>query len=69
MLFSDIGWASLRKRQPGEASDDLLLSTGLGLRYSIRQNALLRFDWGFPVEKTVDSDHGGRGHVNLQVQF
>ncbi|MCL1856868.1 MAG: BamA/TamA family outer membrane protein [Kiritimatiellaeota bacterium] len=69
VLFTDAGWASLRKRQPGEAGSDMLLSAGLGLRYAVRQNALLRFDWGFPIEKTYESGHGGRGTLNVQLQF
>jgi len=69
VLFTDAGWASLRKKQPGEAENDFLLSAGLGVRYAVWQNALLRLDWGFPIEKTHESDHGGRGHVNFQLQF
>jgi hypothetical protein len=46
-----------------------LLSVGPGLRYSLSEYALLRLDWGFPLEETFESDHAGRGHLNFQLQF
>ncbi|MCL1919537.1 MAG: BamA/TamA family outer membrane protein [Kiritimatiellaeota bacterium] len=69
VAFLDSGWADLRNTQPGEDGDTYLLSAGLGLRYAVWKNAMLRFDWGFPLEKTFDSDSKGRGHLNLQLQF
>ena len=69
VAFADAGWVSLQKIQPGENDHTRLLSAGLGLRYAIWQNALLRLDWGFPLEDTIDSDSKGRGHLNFQLQF
>ncbi len=69
VAFVDGGWTGLRQRQPGEDSNGAIWSTGLGLRYAISQNALLRFDWGFPLKDTYESDIKGRGHLNFQLQF
>ena len=69
VAFMDTGWVGLDKTQPGERGSTYLLSAGLGLRYALWQNALLRFDWGFPLKDTYDSESTGRGHLNLQLQF
>jgi len=69
VTFADAGWAGLRRRQPGEQGNETLVGMGLGLRYGLWENALLRFDWGFPLRDTYDSGAAGRGHLNLQVQF
>jgi hemolysin activation/secretion protein len=69
VAFMDSGWGDVRKTQPGESSDRFLLSAGLGLRYAMWKNAMLRFDWGFPLEQTFGSDSTGRGHLNFQLQF
>jgi hypothetical protein len=29
----------------------------------------MRFDWGFPLVETEDSDTSGRGHISLQLLF
>ena len=46
-----------------------LLSAGLGFRLALTQHAQLKFDWGFPIETTADSDSSGRGHVSAEIQF
>jgi len=69
VAFLDSGWADLCRTQPGESGDSYLLSAGLGLRYALWKHAMLRFDWGFPLEKTFDSDSKGRGHLNFQLLF
>ncbi|MDR2850065.1 MAG: hypothetical protein LBW77_05940 [Verrucomicrobiota bacterium] len=69
IAFVDAGWLRLRSTYPGEDSHSFLLSVGPGLRYAFSQYALLRLDWGFPLEETLESDRAGRGHLNFQLQF
>ena len=69
IAFLDMGWTKTRRALPGEDSHSYLLSIGPGLRYALSQHALLRLDWGFPIEETFESDHAGRGHLNFQLQF
>jgi hemolysin activation/secretion protein len=69
IAFLDAGWLTVRRALPGEDDDSFLLSAGPGLRYAFSQYALLRLDWGFPIEESVESEHKGRGHLNFQLQF
>ena len=70
VLFGDAGWFKIDEPIAGQDDDDdLLASVGAGLRFAWGDNALLRFDWGFPLKETDDSDRSGRGHVMLQAQF
>ena len=69
IAFMDMGWLKVRRSLPGEDNHSYLLSVGPGLRYALSQHALLRLDWGFPIEETFESDNAGRGHLNFQLQF
>lgn len=69
VLFGDAGMINLADPLPGEINDQELLSAGLGFRLAVTQYAQLKFDWGFPLEKTAESEMPGKGHVNLQIQF
>jgi hemolysin activation/secretion protein len=54
-----------------EDQDDefTLLSIGAGIRAAITRYTQFKFDWGFPIEETLESDSGGRGHVSFEVQI
>jgi len=69
LVFLDAGWVRVIDSLPGEDDDTFMLSLGPGLRYALSRHALLRLDWGFPLEETVESDRTGRGHLNFQLQF
>jgi hemolysin activation/secretion protein len=47
--FFDYGYLHVINAQPGEPANPTLYSTGVGLRYSLRHNFSLRFDYGFPL--------------------
>ena len=73
VLFGDVGWYEIDHPIAGQDdNNDFLASLGAGLRFAWGDNALLRFDWGFPLKEpkeTDDFDWSGRGHVMLQAQF
>ncbi len=69
VAFADAGYTQIEDPLPGEERSQSLVSVGTGFRLAVTQHAQLKFDWGFPLEETVESDIAGRGHVNLQIQF
>ena len=46
-----------------------LLSIGAGIRAAVTRYTQFKFDWGFPIEETRESDSGGRGHVSFEIQI
>lgn len=71
VIFSDYGYIRRDARlQQGKQSEDML-SVGVGVRVSVFEHFQLRFDWGFPLAGTAETDthSNGRGHFVAQVQF
>jgi hemolysin activation/secretion protein len=46
-----------------------LYSVGGGLRYTIRKNLSVRFDYGFPLTQQSLNEHQSRGHVGVLLSF
>jgi len=69
VLFLDGAYVTLKDAVAGEDDNYQLLSVGPGLRYSIGNGFQMRIDWGFPIEKTEDSDTAGRGSFSLQFML
>ena len=69
VLFTDGAYLSQKETLPGDEDTETLLSVGAGLRLALGENFQSRFDWGFPLEETVESDSSGRGHVSVQFLF
>lgn len=69
VVFGDMGWIGVEDALAGEDDSQVLGSVGAGLRFAWGEHALMRFDWGFPLKETSESDHSGRGHVSLSAQF
>jgi hemolysin activation/secretion protein len=69
LVFLDGGYISLKDALAGEEESETLASVGLGFRLGLGDNAQMRFDWGFPLVETEDSDTSGRGHISLQLLF
>ncbi|MFH0908676.1 MAG: ShlB/FhaC/HecB family hemolysin secretion/activation protein [bacterium] len=69
VFFLDGAYVMLKDAVAGEDDNYQLLSVGPGLRYSIGNGFQMRLDWGFPLEKTEDSDTTGRGHFSLQFML
>lgn len=69
VLFGDVGYVKVEDMLEGMDDDQTLYSLGLGLRLAVTDHMQVRFDWGFPLEETYESDHSGSGHLNVQLQF
>lgn len=69
LLFVDGAYLTLKDAVAGQEDQQTLLSAGLGLRLSLGSRFAARADWGFPLEKTEESDSTGRGHFSVQYMF
>ena len=74
VVFVDAGYYLLEDGQGTTAGDDdeFIAGVGAGLRVAIRDDAQLRFDWGFPLvrdDESFEAPSSGRGYLSLQVQF
>ena len=74
VVFADAGYYLLKDGQGTTAGDDdeFIAGVGLGVRMAIRDDAQLRFDWGFPLvrdDENFEAPASGRGYLSLQVQF
>jgi hemolysin activation/secretion protein len=56
---------------PADGTDPnkTLYSVGLGLRYTIRKNLAVRFDYGFPLTEKSLNERSSRGHVGVLLSF
>lgn len=70
LAFFDYGYLHVRNSQP---SDDhrnpTLYSTGVGLRYSLRHNLSVRFDYGFPLTEKGLNERDSRMHLGALLSF
>ena len=72
VVFSDIGGIWRDDVLPGEEKDkdQILWGAGAGLRAAWSDSVLCRFDLGFPLKETDESETGKPAiHVSLQAQF
>lgn len=70
LAFLEGGWAGNRHRLPGEKRGVALLSTGLGLRYSLGRILHVRADYGWQLEDTGRNRFGNhRGHFSLSASW
>lgn len=67
--FVDFAQMYMEDALENEEDSFTLLSVGPGFRLAFTQHAQLKFDWGFPIEETLFSDSGGRGHISAEIQF
>jgi hemolysin activation/secretion protein len=67
--FFDFGHVHRNDPVPGLNDDETASSVGLGLRFSLSRYSQMKFDYGFPLDETEDSDSSGRGHLSLSLQF
>lgn len=69
LVFVDGAYLTLKDAVAGQEDSQTLLSAGLGMRLSLGSRFAARADWGFPLEKTEESDSTGRGHFSVQYMF
>jgi len=69
VTFVDYGYLRRNEPEPGLQGNEVFTSAGLGLRLNLTKYFQMKFDYGFPFEKTEESDGNGRGHLSLQLQF
>jgi hemolysin activation/secretion protein len=67
--FVDAAYLTVEDTLIGQEDTFNLLSVGLGFRAAVTRFTQLKFDWGFPIEETEESDSGGRGHISFEVQI
>jgi hemolysin activation/secretion protein len=70
LSFFDYGRTYIDTPLPGEAQNVTLMSAGAGLRYAVRHNLSVRFDWGWQLK--ASGDPGGRndqGHIAVVLSY
>jgi Hemolysin activation/secretion protein len=69
LAFFDYGHLHVKNPQLGEAENSTLYSTGVGLRYSLRHNLSIRFDYGFPLTEKGLNERDSRMHLGALLSF
>ncbi len=70
LAFVDYGATQNKTLLPGEDPHLVLGSVGTGLRYSIRQNVSVRFDYGWQLHDTgLNTRNNSRMHLAITVGF
>jgi hemolysin activation/secretion protein len=69
LAFFDYGEGSNIELLPGETKTQRLSSVGVGLRYAMRKNLEVRFDYGWQLEHLDSSPVHSRGHVSATLHF
>jgi hemolysin activation/secretion protein len=69
LAFFDYGYLHVINAQPGEPANPTLYSTGVGLRYSLRHNLSVRFDYGFPLTEKGLNERDSRMHLGALLSF
>ncbi len=67
--FFDYGHLHVKNPQSGDVENSTLYSTGVGLRYSLRHNFSVRFDYGFPLTEKGLNEHLSRMHLGALLSF
>lgn len=69
ILFFDFGYAECRGHNPGETYMRRMAGAGLGFRMRLYNQAVFRFEWGFPVRnlgnKPITEAEKTRFHVSI----
>jgi hemolysin activation/secretion protein len=68
IAFYDFGKTQQNEPLPGEEKSESMSSIGAGVRLGVTKYSQIRWDYGFPLDKTDVSD-SGRSHLQLQLQF
>src|ERR1051326_59609 len=69
LAFFDYGYLHIRNVQQGDQRNSTLYSTGVGLRYSLRHNLSVRFDYGFPLTEKGLNERDSRMHLGALLSF
>jgi len=81
LVFCDYGgayWGGGAQPPQGWPSSEILLSVGVGLRYQMRENFMLRFDYGWQLDRsyvnapgaaTLGTQPTSRAHFGLELSF
>ena len=69
VAFLDGAYMELEDALPAVEDNINLLSVGLGVRLAVTRYTQFKFDWGFPLEETEESDSTGRGHISIELQI
>jgi hypothetical protein len=73
VLFFDFGYGSKRGRIGGEQPIDRMASIGAGVRVRLLNQALLRLEWGVPldplVNRPITESGGNRPRLHFSVDF
>lgn len=69
VIFLDYGWGKRRGPSSTDKASVNMLGVGAGLRASIYDQALLRFEWGFPIgDDSITEEGDSRFHVSIDFQ-
>ncbi len=68
VAFYDFGRSQNNEVQGGDVRSENFSSVGAGLRLGLTKYSQMRFDYGVPLDNTVET-RSGRGHLSLQLQF
>lgn len=69
VAFVDYSHVDLIETETTDSDSFDLLGVGVGVRLSISKYTQFKFDYGWPLEETENSDSSGRFHFSLQAQF
>lgn len=73
VLFFDYGIGSKRGKIQGEQSVDRMASIGVGVRVKLMNQALLRLEWGIPldpmVNRPITEGGGNRPRLHFSIDF
>ena len=71
IVYSDYGYVRRLDALVDEEDSVGMISVGVGVRLGLTEHLQVRFDYGVPLEATVDTEtsDGGRAHLVVQVQF
>jgi hemolysin activation/secretion protein len=69
LAFFDYGHVHVKDPKSGDVENTTLYSTGIGLRYSLRHNLSVRFDYGFPLTEKGLNERDSRMHLGALLSF
>ena len=68
--FADVGHVVRRHAQVGEVEDEVIASTGVGLRWQWRQQVALAVDYGHELQDATARNAGGtKWHLSLTYRY
>jgi hemolysin activation/secretion protein len=69
LVFVDYGWGKRRGPAAFEKKSADLLGIGVGLRFNLFDQAILRLEWGFPVASNRPITEAGHSQFHFSVDF